>query len=929
MEDYIDIIVTETTNLIEITSQASDETIDVNIIDNREDITLNVTPTVVEININQLTGNFGINWGEITGTLSNQTDLNTALGLKADLVGGKVPSSQLPSYVDDVVEVANYAALPATGETGKIYITLDTNLIYRWTGSTYVEIKDTSAVWGAITGTLSSQTDLQSALDAKLSSTTAASTYVPYSGATSNVNLGTNDLTSRYLVANGGSALGGVISIKQDATYLAKGNGFSSIASSGVMFDFFGYTGTSTYKNFSLRFDGLTDNTLRTYTLPNASGTLALTSDLHNAVTIGTANGLSLSTQILSLGLASSSTNGALSSTDWSTFNGKQAALSGTGFVKISGTTISYDNASYLPLTGGTLTGTLNGTNITITNSLIAKGGTFNGGASYGGIVTIDGLSSDLLMNRANTSNGSSITLLTNAVEKWNIGLRSTGATDNFFIYNSNLTANSLTINSSNSAATFASSVTATAHIVSGGTSSQFQKGDGSLDSNTYLTTSSASSTYLAKSGGTLTGALSGTSATFSFANSLGSIDNNAYVRLVNTGASTLNQSIDLVMRWQDGTYNGTGGISMVRESATARSGKLILQPIDSSGNNVLALTLASSGDATFSSSITATYGGFSQAGSATAITQNARFTNSTTSTANGSGVGFDFALINSAGSGKQTGQIASVWSDNGANSAADLVFYTRTSGAGISEKVRITSNGNVGIGTTLPQGALEVVGLSYFTRSSQSTLLNPNYGGAGTHSQLQVVGNMALAFATNGDNERMRITSGGNVRINTSSDIYSRGNNLLVSGAETAQLYGYGNAYGIGLYMAPNSSATGTHKAVSFRNPANGEVGSITTTDSLTAYNLTSDYRLKQDLKSINGLDLVNKIKVYNYEWKSDKTRMDGVLAHELAEVLPYAVQGIKDGAEMQQVDYSKIVPVMVQAIKDLKAKIETLENK
>ena len=171
MEDIIDIIVTETTNLIEITSQPTDEVIDVNIIDNREDITLNVTPSVVEININQLTGNFGILWGEIEGTLSNQTDLQNALNLKADLVGGKVPSSQLPSYVDDVVEVANYAALPATGETGKIYITLDTNLIYRWTGSTYVEIKDSSAVWGAITGTLSSQTDLQNALNLKLSIT--------------------------------------------------------------------------------------------------------------------------------------------------------------------------------------------------------------------------------------------------------------------------------------------------------------------------------------------------------------------------------------------------------------------------------------------------------------------------------------------------------------------------------------------------------------------------------------------------------------------------------------------------------------------------------------------------------------------------------------------------------------------------------------
>ena len=60
---------------------------------------------------------------------------------------GVVPSTQLPSYVDDVVEVATEAALPETGESGKIYITADTNLIFRWIkdSAKYVEIPRTSA----------------------------------------------------------------------------------------------------------------------------------------------------------------------------------------------------------------------------------------------------------------------------------------------------------------------------------------------------------------------------------------------------------------------------------------------------------------------------------------------------------------------------------------------------------------------------------------------------------------------------------------------------------------------------------------------------------------------------------------------------------------------------------------------------------------
>lgn len=59
---------------------------------------------------------------------------------------GKVPSSQLPSFVDDVIEVADYDHLPTTGETGKIYVTLDTNKTYRWGGTEYVEISESLAL---------------------------------------------------------------------------------------------------------------------------------------------------------------------------------------------------------------------------------------------------------------------------------------------------------------------------------------------------------------------------------------------------------------------------------------------------------------------------------------------------------------------------------------------------------------------------------------------------------------------------------------------------------------------------------------------------------------------------------------------------------------------------------------------------------------
>lgn len=73
--------------------------------------------------------------------ISDVSGLTSALSGKADLDGGgKVPASQLPSYVDDVLEYANRAAFPVTGETGKIYLALDNDHQWRWTGSTYADI---------------------------------------------------------------------------------------------------------------------------------------------------------------------------------------------------------------------------------------------------------------------------------------------------------------------------------------------------------------------------------------------------------------------------------------------------------------------------------------------------------------------------------------------------------------------------------------------------------------------------------------------------------------------------------------------------------------------------------------------------------------------------------------------------------------------
>lgn len=91
---------------------------------------------------------------EITADINAvQTNLDNFKNTKGQANGlasldenGLVPAAQLPSYVDDVVEAANYAALPTSGESGKIYVTLDNNLTYRWSGSQYVEISKSLAL---------------------------------------------------------------------------------------------------------------------------------------------------------------------------------------------------------------------------------------------------------------------------------------------------------------------------------------------------------------------------------------------------------------------------------------------------------------------------------------------------------------------------------------------------------------------------------------------------------------------------------------------------------------------------------------------------------------------------------------------------------------------------------------------------------------
>jgi len=246
------------------------------------------------------------------------------------------------------------------------------------------------------------------------------------------------------------------------------------------------------------------------------------------------------------------------------------------------------------------------------------------------------------------------------------------------------------------------------------------------------------------------------------------------------------------------------------------------------------------------------------------------------------------------------------------------------------------TFEGNVGIGTTPSAAILHVYKSSssptivarFENPSGQSLVeiksVNNNLGvlqfGDGEDGNVGAVqydhaGN-SMRFKT-ADTERMRITSAGKVII---------GNSSISNTGKFGYTPGVGSYKGVMEMFHSTTNLPGSGFVNFFRDSSViGSIGQSGTTQ--VSYNISSDYRLKEDLKDFAGLDMVSKIPVYDFKWKTDESRSYGVMAHELQEVLPQAVTGEKDAEETQQVDYSKIVPLLVKSIQELKAEIELLK--
>ena len=228
---------------------------------------------------------------------------------------------------------------------------------------------------------------------------------------------------------------------------------------------------------------------------------------------------------------------------------------------------------------------------------------------------------------------------------------------------------------------------------------------------------------------------------------------------------------------------------------------------------------------------------------------------------------------------------------------------------------------------------------------------------------------NAAVTSYTNGTSERVVVSSGAS-SINAYSNMTYNGAALKLSGSlgtaptTTSPLnisYADGTAsseaacinldftgpqgsrgiiidldqYNTGIETR-RTSTTNTQSAV-FKDSSGVPIGSIShPTASSTAFNTTSDYRLKENIVEMTGaVDRLKQLKPNRFNFKSTPEHtVDGFLAHEVSNVVPECITGEKDGIDFngdplyQGIDQSKLVPLLVGAIKELTARIEALES-
>jgi hypothetical protein len=410
---------------------------------------------------------------------------------------------------------------------------------------------------------------------------------------------------------------------------------------------------------------------------------------------------------------------------------------------------------------------------------------------------------------------------------------------------------------------------------------------------------------------------------------------------ITTSGSITISGSITSAS-FADSASNATNAISAsyannLTVAGTLTAQTLVVQTVTSSviyssGSNVFGNSLGNTqtftGSVLVTGSITATEGNFLGSGVDGSLGSVVRI-----STTNTNGNARNWALVNTFDSyGDLNFRLSTAQGGNALTAGTTVLTLSRTGAATFSGSVNVnglatSANYKLGvtgaafISGTNNKGVFITDGASYASivgLNSAIAAYNPiELRASGTDYQLYLTTGGYVGVNTINPGGRFQVNGGGSSEISFQLNDGSTRRSFFIP----SQYYGYMWALGI---------VANGGKGWSFGNQDGTEVGTIVINAGGVAFNTTSDYRLKEDLKDFNGLDKVSAIKVYDFKWKNLDERTNGVLAHELAEVLPYAVSGVKDALnhegkiEAQSVDYSKLTPVLVKAIQELNTKFE-----
>ena len=173
------------------------------------------------------------------------------------------------------------------------------------------------------------------------------------------------------------------------------------------------------------------------------------------------------------------------------------------------------------------------------------------------------------------------------------------------------------------------------------------------------------------------------------------------------------------------------------------------------------------------------------------------------------------------------------------------------------------------------------------------------------------------ITFHTSSANnlaERMRIDSSGNLLVGTTSSSYGTVDGIVINHA------------GANVQALTTNSASSSSHYISRFYSGSGEIGNIYYNGSATAYNTSSDARLKDVTGEARGLEVINELNPVSYNWKESGQADEGLIAQEVLDVVPNAVSGSEE--EIYQMDYSKLVVHLVKGMKEQQTQIEALQS-